>query len=101
MGTEVTWGIETPTDMKIKMKDMSEKIPDEKVSPKQTSYNLPIPEHANDWMEVIESGGFSLDDEEEELEDETKKNTKDSTDSVKETKKENEKQKSASFNLPI
>lgn len=28
-------------------------------------YNLPIPEHANDWMDVIKDGGFTLDDEDD------------------------------------
>merc|ERR1712179_535955 len=38
--------------------------------PKPSSFNLPMPEHANDFMEVIEGGGFSLDSEDEEIDNE-------------------------------
>ncbi|MPC28092.1 hypothetical protein E2C01_021288 [Portunus trituberculatus] len=30
------------------------------------TFALPLPDHANDWMELIEGGGFTLDDEDEE-----------------------------------
>ncbi|KAK7082012.1 hypothetical protein SK128_028535 [Halocaridina rubra] len=36
----------------------------ESMEPK--SFDLPVPYHANDWMEIIEDGGFTLDDEDEE-----------------------------------
>merc|ERR1711874_748702 len=36
-----------------------------KVKSDKSTFNLPIPDHANDWMEVIEEGGFSLEDEDE------------------------------------
>merc|ERR1711915_969319 len=85
--------IDTPTEVQVKTKDLSENIPCEKISTKQTLFNLPIPEHANDWMDVIESGGFSLDDEDENLANETEENTKDNKGSAGESKKENEKQK--------
>merc|ERR1711915_717106 len=45
-------------------KDNADKAKEEKKD-KQPAFNLPIPEHANDFMEVIEGGGFTLDDEEE------------------------------------
>lgn len=34
-------------------------------SNEQISFNLPIPEHANDWMNMMEAGEFSLDDDDE------------------------------------
>merc|ERR1712179_459428 len=52
-------------DNKEKFSGSDEKKNDYVVKPKPTSFNLPMPEHANDWMEVIEGGGFSLDDEDE------------------------------------
>merc|ERR1711915_813351 len=58
--------IDTPTEVQVKTKDLSENIRCDKISTKQTLFNLPIPEHANDWMDVIEGGGFSLDDDDEE-----------------------------------
>merc|ERR1711874_633095 len=99
--TGVDKTVDTPLEVQVKTKDMSENIPDDKMSSKQTSFNLPIPEHANDWMDVIESRGFSLDDEDEQLADNTENNPKNENGSVYENKKENEKQKPALFNLPI
>ncbi|KAK8381872.1 hypothetical protein O3P69_015107 [Scylla paramamosain] len=36
--------------------------------PKKPAFNLPVPDHANDWMEMVLEGGFSLDEEEDETE---------------------------------
>merc|ERR1712106_249851 len=83
-------------------KEVCEKIPEDNIKPKQASFNLPIPEHANDWMDVIQSGGFSLDDEDDEEEqclEKTEEKSKESA--VNEVKDEKEKPKPASFNLPI
>merc|ERR1712142_510955 len=46
--------------------DVVHEVKNETDKPKPASFNLPIPEHANDFMEVIEGGGFSLDSEDEE-----------------------------------
>merc|ERR1712106_566327 len=83
-------------------KEVCEKIPEENIKPKQASFNLPIPEHANDWMDVIQSGGFSLDDDDDEEEqclEKTEEKSKEGA--VNEVKDEKEKPKPASFNLPI
>merc|ERR1712179_443766 len=75
--------------------------------PKPSSFNLPMPEHANDFMEVIEGGGFSLDSEDEEIENEipieikSANIEKSKVDVVHEVKNEKDKPKPASFNLPI
>merc|ERR1739842_30056 len=49
-----------------------EKENDNIVKNKPVAFNLPIPDHANDFMEVIEGGGFSLDSEDEENYEEIK-----------------------------
>merc|ERR1712008_650558 len=59
------------TEEKSKESAVNE-VKDEKEKPKPASFNLPIPDHANDFMEVIEGGGFSLDSEDEENEEEIK-----------------------------
>merc|ERR1712008_236333 len=43
-------------------------VKSEKDKPKPATFNLPIPEHANDFMEIIDGGGFSLDSEDDEEE---------------------------------
>merc|ERR1739842_93519 len=48
--------------------DVIHEVKTEMDKPKPASFNLPMPEHANDFMEVIEGGGFSLDSEDEEEE---------------------------------
>merc|ERR1712106_855588 len=48
--------------------DAVHEVKNEKDKPKAASFNLPIPEHANDFMEIIDGGGFSLDSEDEEIE---------------------------------
>merc|ERR1712008_206548 len=83
--------------VKIEKKDdtpkkVCEKVPEDNIKPKQASFNLPIPEHANDWMDVIQSGGFSLDDDEEEqCLEKTGEKSKESA--VNEVKNEKEKPK--------
>merc|ERR1739842_106354 len=79
-------------------KEVGKKITEENIKPKQASFNLPIPEHANDWMDVIESGGFSLDEEEQCLE---KIEVKSKESAVNEVKNEKDKPKPSSFNLPM
>merc|ERR1739840_68130 len=50
--------------------DVVHEVKNEKDKQKPSSFNLPMPEHANDFMEVIEGGGFSLDSEDEEIDNE-------------------------------
>merc|ERR1739842_199983 len=75
--------------------------------PKPASFNLPMPEHANDFMEVIEGGGFSLDSDDEEIENEIPIENKSAiiekskVDVVHEVKNEKDKPKPTSFNLPM
>merc|ERR1711874_201851 len=49
------------------LNDNRNKAKEDNTEVKRKSFNLPIPEHANDFMKVIEAGGFSLDDEEDEI----------------------------------
>merc|ERR1712106_249688 len=82
-------------------------VKSEKDKPKPATFNLPIPDHANDFMDIIDRGGFSLDSEDEEIDNELPKENKSANiekskeDVVNEIKSEKDKPKAASFNLPI
>merc|ERR1712106_517316 len=82
-------------------------VKSEKDKPKPASFNLPIPDHANDFMDIIDGGGFSLDSEDEEIDNELPKENKSANiekskeDVVNEVKSEKDKPKPTSFNLPM
>merc|ERR1712106_766872 len=82
-------------------------VKSEKDKPKPATFNLPIPDHANDFMDIIDGGGFSLDSEDEEIDNELPKENKSANiekskeDVVNEVKIEKDKPKPASFNLPM
>ena len=89
------------TDEEKAMKEEStEKHPPEKSRP--TTFNLPVPDHANDWMEMIEGGGFSLEDEDSELQDIQPNRNVTRADKVSE-KEENvlSSEKPQAFGLPV
>merc|ERR1712128_291295 len=82
-------------------------VKSEKDKPKPATFNLPIPDHANDFMDIIDGGGFSLDSEDEEIDNELPMENKSANieksreNVVHEVKNEKDKPKPASFNLPI
>merc|ERR1712106_1207152 len=82
-------------------------VKSEKDKPKPATFNLPIPDHANDFMDIIDGGGFSLDSEDEEIDNELPMENKSANiekskeNVVHEVKNEKNKPKPASFNLPI
>ena len=55
----------------FKIEDSSDEASDEnssvsvRTNDKKAAFNLTVPEHASNWMEIMESGEFSLDSEEE------------------------------------
>merc|ERR1712179_94719 len=55
-------------DLTIEQKVITEgsvSVIQQRVVEPKPSFNLPISDHANNWMEVIETGGFSLEEEDE------------------------------------
>ena len=75
----------------------SEKETKSDATDKQKCFKLPIPDHASDWMEVIEGGGFSLESDEETTEDKKEKDLP----VTDECKGDIGKQSSQSFKLPV
>merc|ERR1712008_634498 len=103
--------IEKPENKSANIEDSQEvavhEVKSEKDKPNPATFNLPIPDHANDFMDIIDGGGFSLDSEDEEIDTELPKENKSANiekskeDVVPEVKNEKDKPKPASFNLPI
>merc|ERR1712170_239340 len=58
------------TTSDIKEKTEPEKVVEDEenkisIEVKSKEYNLPIPDHANDWMDIMDEGGFTLDSDDE------------------------------------